>query len=48
MRTVMIDLDAALTDWRTGLGLVDAAALAVAAALVLDEFAWSDGGHERR
>ncbi len=38
MRAAIYQLDAALADWRTG--MADAAALAVAAASVLDAYAW--------
>ena len=38
MRAAIHQLDAALADWRTG--MADAAALAVAAATVLDAYAW--------
>jgi hypothetical protein len=38
IRAAIHQLDAALADWRTG--MADAAALAVAAASVLDAYAW--------
>lgn len=42
MRAAIHQLDAALADWRTGMGDAEAtAALAAAAASVLDAYAWT-------
>jgi hypothetical protein len=49
MRAAIHQLDAALVDWRTGMGNPEAtAALAAAAASLLDAYAWTSTVEYRR